>query len=184
VARSLASRPDARDPIDSLRHSARLASSLSVVQTNVGEASMATKRIAQNIASLVLGVLGVSLMAAASWQIMNLRDFTAHANYAEGKVVSVRGGAANGHDQRLPLFQYTVRGKSYEARAQFSFFGLEYGQPVAVVYDPADPHHALIDSFGQLWCTPTILLVLGVLLLGRVVDGLVHERRATIERPT
>ena len=53
---------------------------------------------------------------------------------------------------------YTVTSSNSSAPPEFAA-----GQKVEVLYEPSDPATARIDSFLQLWTTPMVLAVLGVI---------------------
>jgi hypothetical protein len=116
----------------------------------------------------VLFAVGV-LLARAN------RRFDRTARQAPGEVVDVRwqsrSGLAAGASQRVgyPVLRFTLPdGHTVEtvARTTTSFDALNQGRTVTVLYDPADPRRARIDS-PTAAAGPTLLTV-GFMVMGGV----------------
>jgi hypothetical protein len=65
-----------------------------------------------------------------------------------------------------PVVGYEVDGRPYELVARVSSRPRDYtiGDAVVVCYHPECPAEGRLDSFGELWLAPTILVCLGTIL--------------------
>ena len=110
-------------------------------------------------------VIGIGLFGGGIYSFLSTRDFIGEAASANGVVVGLeREQDADGNDSYYPRVQFEANGRSYQFRGQVgSGRGtFRVGEQVEVLYDPADPHHARINSFVQLWFFPMFLGGIGV----------------------
>src|SRR5512135_1229687 len=124
-------------------------------------------KVPRFVTFLLLGfvVLGVGLLVASAFAYRSTRTLLAGAAASEGTIVAY----AESRDQEGRLSYYPVVSFSpkdgqrveFQARTGGSSRG-PLGEPVAVLYDPRNPHEAAINSFFSLWFAPLLLLALGL----------------------
>jgi hypothetical protein len=110
-------------------------------------------------------VIGIGLFGGGIYSFLSTRDFIGEAATTGGVVIDLeREQDADGNDSYYPRVQFETNGRSYQFRGQVgSGYGtFKVGEQVEVLYDPADPHHARINSFVQLWFFPLFLGAMGV----------------------
>lgn len=119
----------------------------------------------------ILGVTGVLIAvigaaAAVGGLIFTLitLSFTGGAQAATGTVT----GLVNDNGYKYPQIQYTpANTNTITFQANYSSRSEPYnvGDKVPLLYDPANPKSARIDSFASLWAVPVTLAGIGALLL-------------------
>jgi hypothetical protein len=110
-------------------------------------------------------VIGIGLFGGGIYSFLSTRDFIGEAATTGGVVIDLeRERDADGNDSYYPRVQFETNGRSYQFRGQVgSGRGtFKVGEQVEVLYDPADPYHARINSFLQLWFFPLFLGGMGV----------------------
>jgi len=110
-------------------------------------------------------LIGIGLFGGGIYSYLSTGDFIAQAASAAGVVIGLeREQDADGNDTYYPRVQFEAKGRSYQFRGQVgSGYGtFKVGEQVEVFYDPADPDHARINSFVQLWFFPLFLGGMGV----------------------
>jgi len=110
-------------------------------------------------------VIGIGLFGGGIYSFLSTRDFIGEAATTGGVVIDLeRAQDADGNDSYYPRVQFETNGRSYQFRGQVgSGRGtFKVGEPVEILYDPADPYHARINSFIQLWFFPMFLGGMGV----------------------
>jgi hypothetical protein len=88
---------------------------------------------------------------------------------AQGTVTELKEGSTGGtenHTVYYPIVRFDDR--AGQEHMLYSTSGTyppahEVGERVAILYDPADPKHAEINSFSDLWLWPLILAGMGAL---------------------
>jgi len=91
--------------------------------------------------------------------------FVDHAAKAQGQIVGMQPRRGEHGIQYAPVFTFNDAGGVTHTQicsVSSSSYSYETGQKVAVLYDPARPVHANIDSFETIWLFP--LVVIGVSL--------------------
>lgn len=89
-----------------------------------------------------------------------------------GVVVSL-GGA--------PLIEYhTVEGKLYRYQSHITSEPPRYytGDRVSIIYNPAKPYQAKIQSFSELWLVPSLFGGFGITFLGALIWLVVYKLRS------
>ena len=124
---------------------------------------------------LILGGIGLLFLAALLYVGGLQAAFVLRAQRATGTFQGsvAHSGGNHGGTFLYPRFLFkTATGQSVVLTGKNGSTSESYsdGQEVPILYDPAAPDHALLDSFWTLW-TPT--LVLGVFVLGFLVLPLV-----------
>jgi len=121
------------------------------------------------IASLFLfnGLLALGIAAALALQS---RAFLSDAVAAEGTVIA----------QRVSVVRFTGPAGPVEFRPMLSSTAYWVGQRVPVLYRPANPHDASINSFEQLWLLPTGIAAIATpaILVGAGIFAFRLRRRA------
>jgi hypothetical protein len=129
-----------------------------------------------------LPLLGsLALIVVAGWLYFARQDFISRAESTEGRVVQVR--LSRRGDDRSYRTSFAFRdaaGTEHRVLSStFSPFRMHSaGQTVRVLYDPADPSNARIESFWELWAPPIGVGVAG--LAGMI--GLLFVPPETISR--
>jgi len=131
----------------------------------------------QIIIAILFGGFGVVMTFAGLVKVTKTRRFVAAANSTAGRVVAYKTevyestndtGRAEKHATAYPIVEFKdakgtqrrVTTSTGSAPASFSV-----GAAVTVLYDRDNPERAEIDSLGELWLLPTILLGGGALFL-------------------
>jgi hypothetical protein len=111
----------------------------------------------------VLGSIGLILVAG--WLLYARHDFVSRAQAADGRVVQVRRSLHT--DERAYRTTFAFRDAAgtehrVRSRALMPVRMHRYGDSVPVLYDPANPANARIESFWELWALPVGLGVAGL----------------------
>jgi len=105
--------------------------------------------------------------------LLDTRSDIARADKADGTVIDLLGERDSDGDMiYYPRVRYVTRsGNPVEFMGSVGSrpAAFDVGEPVAVLYDPAEPEEAHIDSFFQLWFAALILGVIG--LVFAVIGG-------------
>ena len=126
-------------------------------------------------------VLGVGLFGAGIYTFLSTRDFIGDAVSANGVVIDVQREWDLDDDDYTyyPRVRFnTENGQPYEftGRGSSSRTTFDVGKEVRILYDPADPHQARIDSFSQLWFAPLILGGIGLVLTAFSAGTILSDR--------
>lgn len=125
------------------------------------------------IGALVCGGLGLLLMlSAAAWGGHSDR-FRRNATRAAGAVIRIEARSFRDSKRRTSVsYSPVVRFRAADGR-EVEFTGLgsnppgyREGDPVTVLYDPARPSGARIESFRELWLGPLSFAAFGLLFTG------------------
>ena len=108
---------------------------------------------------LAVGILLLMIGAITALHTQNLlRDGVTTA----GKVIRLDRGASQRSYFPVVQFQAGDEQITFKSRMGSNPAPFRVGEIVTVVYDPLDPQHASIKSFGQMWGLSVILGALGV----------------------
>lgn len=115
-----------------------------------------------------LWFLGTTVLAAVGGTIWLAYTFwfVDHAARAQGQIVGMRSRPGQHDTEYAPVFTFSdADGVTHTqvCPVSSSSYSYETGEKVAVLYDPARPVHANIDSFETIWLFP--LVVVGVSLV-------------------
>ncbi len=136
---------------------------------------------------IFLGV-GILLTVGGSIWAWNSFSFTQRAKATKGTIVAIDEQVSerkhNGEVTRrtftyAPVFVFRdTQGREYTVTASVRSAKRDYelGQEVAVLYDPADPQKASVDSFVALWLGPLALGFLGIVFSGIGLFMIVSRR--------
>src|SRR5262245_21502806 len=123
--------------------------------------------------SSMFGVAGIALLAIGVFVLLRKRRFVAGAARTSGTVVGHEARTTPSHGEDDRTVQQTLYHSIFEFKdargAQRRVTSPTGGNPqpyaegtaVTVLFDPHDPDRAEIESFGQQWLLPAILLGLG-----------------------
>lgn len=139
----------------------------------------------------IFAVIGLGLLAGAIFAVQHTRHFIQGAVsvpavvtenvWQDGSGSSIGAGTSGSYYPRV-LF-HTTDGQeiSLITKAGSSPPAYHVQEQVTVLYDPTEPHHASIRSFGELWLLPTILAGMGIVFcsFGAVaaVVASIHTRK-------
>jgi hypothetical protein len=116
-------------------------------------------------------IAGLAMLAGAGATYMSSRNFLNISSAAEGVVtdlvLSHSSSSRSGVYHPKVSFQ-TEAGENIEFNSSFGSNPPSYnkGDRVKVLYDPANPNHASINSFFSLWFAPLLLSGMGILFAG------------------
>lgn len=118
--------------------------------------------------------VGLGLLSGGIYSFMSTREFLGNAVSADGVVIDLeeRWDSDDSSYTYYPRVRFeTETGQPYEFTGDVgsSPASFDVGEGVRVLFDPADPSSARIDSFMQLWFVSVILGGMG--LVFSIVGG-------------
>lgn len=131
-------------------------------------------------------VIGLGLLGGGAYSGVSTSDFLGNAVSAPGVVIDLeaRWDSDDGGYTYYPRVWFaTEGGRPYEFTGDggSSPASFDVGEEVRVLFDPADPSQARIDSFMQLWFTPLLLAGMGTVFSAFGIWGTLTAAR---EPPT
>ena len=130
---------------------------------------------------------GPAMLGGAGYLVVETRRDIAAGASADGTVIDlIVERDSDGDDIYYPRVRFmTAAGESVEFTGSVGSrpAAFDIGEAVAVLYDPAKPRNARIDSFFQLWFGPLILGFLGFVFTA-VGGGAVIAFVRSINRPS
>lgn len=133
-------------------------------------------------------LIGLGLLGGAGYLVLDTRGDIARAETAAGSVIDLIGERdSDGGTVYYPRVRYVTRsGETVEFTAAVGSSppSFDVGEEVSVLYDPAAPEEARIDTFFQLWFGAVILGGIGLVftLIGGVGSLVVSRSRAKLGR--
>jgi hypothetical protein len=142
------------------------------------------------VTKYLMALIGAGMLVVACCLYFNVRAFLGTAERAEGTVIALRRQHSSDSTTFVPVvrFQLRTRRVEFDSGAGSNPPRYTVGDKVAVLYQPANPYQAKIDSFFSLWEGPLILAGMGSVffLIGagimlatrvrkRADDRLMHE---------
>jgi len=137
----------------------------------------------------VLLLIDLGLLGGAAFLVIDTRGDIARADRADGTVVALIGEqGSDGGTVYYPRVRYVTRSGNpmeFTGSVGSSPPAFDVGEIVGVLYDPAAPEAARIDSFFQLWLAPLILGGIGLMLaaVGGGAALAVLRARGRLEEP-
>lgn len=125
------------------------------------------------VAGPILAIGGVA-MAFFGWQgYTSTKTFMVNAEQARGTVVEVaaRSGTDSSGNPTIyfyPVVEFTAadgRAVRYQSSVGSSRPSQQVGQAVEIVYNPANPQDARVNSFTEVWLWPVVLLGMGAVFV-------------------
>ena len=127
---------------------------------------MRTTRIAARVFGAISLLSALGLLALGGYCYNRAARFKKAAVEAQGAVVELREGSGGAHSGTVyyPVIRFADQGG--QERTLYSRTGsyppaYAVGDRVSVLYDPAAPNEAKVNSFTGLWLLPLILGILG-----------------------
>jgi hypothetical protein len=123
---------------------------------------------------IVVGLLGLAVLAIGLYQTAGTTAFVLHAERADARFAGAvsRVGGSHGGTFLHPTFAFTTRdGRSVRFTSSGGSTDQPYadGEHVAVLYDPDHPEQARLASFSTLWLIPVLIDAIGLSLIGIAV---------------
>ena len=119
-----------------------------------------------NLVARIGLVVGPCFLALALGFALHTSGFLHSSVSATGTVVSLAPKQGGNGVTFAPVFTFAAAGRSYMVTADVASNppAFRVGQSVPVLYQTADPGHAKIASFGQLWLVAVIFGVMGAFM--------------------
>ena len=125
--------------------------------------------------ALVFGVVGAALLALSLVGLVSEWRFGQRASSAPGEVVRLNAGGSH------PEIRFvTEDGQTVEYPQNGLVGGYRTGDRVTVLYDPADPHRAVVDRFGARYGFAGLG---GILAAAFLMVAIVQGRKTASVRP-
>lgn len=129
------------------------------------------------VVGIVLCVFSLAFVIMGGFRFMRIWSFQEKASRTQGKVVEMVSRSFNNKTLYAPVFVFTdAAGKEYKIQSDaLSNSPLHHhvGETVTVLYDPADPKSARIDSFSSLWSSPRLFSCVGA--LGFIIGAIFYN---------
>jgi hypothetical protein len=136
------------------------------------------------VVGIVFFLAGVGMLTGSFFAWRSFADFSAHAKSVDGVVVDLAYlQSSKGRGTYAPVAEFTAAdGSKVHVTGSVSSSSPAYsrGDHLRILYDPANPEHARIDSFSETWFGPVLLAGMGTvfaLVGGGIVFGLVRQRK-------
>ncbi len=120
----------------------------------------------------VMALVGPLFLILGGWQWRVTKSFVRNAWRTRGVYVGAQAqsslttsGAAS-HYRQVEFSANDGQIVRFSGRVGAVYGQSSVGQPVDVLYDPANPPNAHINTFAELWLVSLILLAVGAGLLG------------------
>jgi hypothetical protein len=118
---------------------------------------------------IIFLVIGIVLTLLGVWLMQRARAFKRKALAAEGHYVDAmwRTSKVNRYTA-YPVVEFqTADGRTiqFEGRVGVPWARGKIGHSVKVLYDPANPEEAVVDSMVEFWSSALIFLAVGILWL-------------------
>lgn len=126
----------------------------------------------EKIRNVITWVLGIVLLVMAAYLFWSTKLFISRAMVTQGVVVENVRNYSDDSYTYSPVIQFnTEDGRNVEFKSKMGSSSPTYsvGEKVEIFYEPNEPEHAKINSFMSLYFFPTILGVMGgVMILGKL----------------
>lgn len=139
------------------------------------------------LVSGVFSIVGVGLLLGSAFVFSDVTSFTGRAMQADGTVIDLersRSSSSSSSGSSVtwrPVVEFTTatgRRIEFVSSVGSSPPSHRVGEPVKVLYQPADPDSARIDSFFQLWFGFLIVFTLGSVFTAIGLGMIVVRARA------
>ena len=129
---------------------------------------MGTSEGAVRVIGTISLVSSVLILCLCAFFYRRAAHFKKTAVEVQGTVVELRAGSGGGHEGTAyyPIVKFADRaGHEHTLYSRIGSYPPAYavGEAAPVLYDPADPQRAKINSFIGLWFLPLIFGILGAL---------------------
>lgn len=120
---------------------------------------------ALSILKYVFSTVGIAMLIGAAMTYKSTSNFLAEALSAQGTVIALAEKQSSDSMSYSPVVQFVDRdGQRVEFTSSIgsSPAGYSVGEPVEVLYLPANPQRAKINDFSDLWGMTVFMAVMGV----------------------
>jgi hypothetical protein len=110
----------------------------------------------------------VAMIVLGIWYTYTSYRFSTNGVEVESTVVRLESSSSSeGGTTYSPVYSYTVNGQKYEYESVNSSNppAHEVGEQVTLLYDPAHPDKARVNSFFEMWLVPIIICPVSVVML-------------------
>jgi hypothetical protein len=138
---------------------------------------------------LALNLAWLLLAAFTAWLGWRSFNLSANGSVAEGTVVRLLEDEVSATSDFYPVVEFEVDGQTYSVQSQNSYrwwnryLRFPVGGQVEILYDPADPEKAEINSWWDIWNEPLILGVFTVIAAIGVNVYLLYRWRSRRKTP-
>lgn len=112
---------------------------------------------------ILMNLLFIGLFAGGGYISYNNYQLRTNGASTIGTVIRLEESSDSDGTSYSPVFQYEANGQTYEFESQNSSNPPTHrvGDRDTIFYDPANPQHAQIDSFMDMWLAPSLLFCFG-----------------------
>jgi hypothetical protein len=119
---------------------------------------------------LLFALLGVIPTAIGVVMFRRTKTFVGRAHKSAGEYVSSVGrtNPSGAGVSTYPVVEFkTAEGQQirFEARAAVALPGRKIGKSLEVLYDPADPAHAVVNNWVEIWAPALIFAATGLMFI-------------------
>jgi hypothetical protein len=128
--------------------------------------AMRITRIVARVFGAIMLVSALALLALGGSCYNRTAKFKKTAVEAQGTVIELKegGSVSYRHTVYFPIIRFAdTAGQEHTLYFNSGSYPPKYavGDHVSVLYDPANPNEAKVNSFGHLWLFPIILGIIG-----------------------
>jgi hypothetical protein len=139
------------------------------------------------LVGITFSVAGVLLLAAGTYVAQSTHSFLDRAQSAPGRVVELARSDSSTDTTYSPVVEYEgPGGRTIQFKGNLASSPVSYtvGERVTVLYDPAMPEAAKIDSFLDKWFLPVLLGGMGLVFtaIGQALLWVHFHRRRRSHR--
>lgn len=131
--------------------------------------------IPPKVGPLILAGVGLVLVAVGVVLMLREQAFGRRAVKAQGTIIGVQlpRGKTTSPKARIPVIEFAVSGRkiAFPGRLEANDWTEKLGQPVAILYDPAEPENASLDDGAARYsrCAAWMLMGTAVVVAGVVL---------------
>ncbi len=128
---------------------------------------------------MMLGGIAFSILGVKA--LVNSRHFLANATAATGTVTDIHRVIQDNEPSYYPIVEFvTLRERVVRFEADESNADLQVGDSIKILYDPANPQEARVDTWFSRWGGAIVMLCvgLGLIIIPAVVYRLLRREKA------
>jgi len=140
---------------------------------------------------IIFGIVGIGMLIGGGFLLTGALHLSSVGIRTDGSVTQIvrqtssssNGGSSMTFHPVVAFVTASGQQESFESSSGSSISYYSVGDKVTVLYDPAHPDNASIDSWTELWLAPTIVLFMGSVffLVGIGFFIFIARKRATNE---
>ena len=124
----------------------------------------------QKIGSWAFVLIGIGLCIMSIYSLSRTLRLVRVGTRTIGTVIriDVNKNATDRHTESATVYEFkTTHGETFSATATYTSTQALHtiGDPIPVIYDPADPNHSSIDDSRDLWGVATIFPIFGLVMI-------------------